>query len=211
MSKKTVIFSTLTLFLPMLCGVLLWDRLPAQMATHFNINGTPDGYSNKAFTVFALPLFLAVVQLACVLAVSRDKKAQALNSKIKNIVLWICPVISAAVFVCIYGLALGGGFNIGAIFTALIGLEFIIIGNYMPKCRQNNVIGIRVPWTLLNETVWNKTHRLAGKIMVACGFAVLLNSLLNIWHFGISVAIIIVCAFVPVIYSAVIYPKNKKM
>ena len=166
MSKKTVIFSTLTLFLPMLCGVLLWDRLPAQMATHFNINGTPDGYSNKAFTVFALPLFLAVVQLACVLAVSRDKKAQALNSKIKNIILWICPVISAAVFVCIYGLALGGGFNIGAIFTALIGLEFIIIGNYMPKCRQNNVIGIRVLWTLLNETVWNKFYEY--KLSLAC-------------------------------------------
>lgn len=210
MNKKTLTFSTLTLFLPMLCGLLLWNRLPAQIATHFNINGDPDGYSSRAFTVFALPLILAAIQLACVLAVSRDKKTQGLNSKIKNIVLWICPVISAAVFVCIYGRALGHGLNIGTIFSALIGLEFIIVGNYMPKCRQNNIVGIRVPWTLSNEEVWNRTHRLAGKISVACGFAVLLNALLNIWHFGVSLALVIACALISVVYSAVIYHKLKK-
>ncbi|MBQ9518522.1 MAG: SdpI family protein [Firmicutes bacterium] len=210
MSKKTVALSILVLFLPMLCGILLWNRLPAQIATHFDINGTPNGYSSKAFTVFTFPLIMVLIQFACILATKADKRTQSLNGKIKNIVLWICPVIAIAVFVCIYSRALGYGLNISVTLGALLGLEFLIIGNYLPKCRQNNVVGIRVPWTLNDEEVWDKTHRLAGKIMVVFGLAVLLNALLNVWSFWISVAIIITGCVIPVIYSGVLYHKKKQ-
>ena len=209
MNKKTAVFSMLTLFLPVLCGALLWNRLPDRIATHFDINGVADGYSGKTAAVFVLPLILAAVQLACIFAVGLSKRASNVSGKVKNIVLWLCPVFSAAVFACIYGHALGRGINIAAVFTALIGLEFIILGNYMPKTRQNRVIGIRIPWTLADETNWNRTHRFAGKIMVVCGFAVLLNAMLDIWSTAVSVVLIFVCCIIPIIYSVVLSGKNK--
>lgn len=205
MNKKTAVLSTLTLFIPVICGLVLWNKLPAQIGTHFDINGVPNGYSSKTVTVFLLPVLMFVIQFICFLAFNADKKVQLLSGKIKNIILWVCPVISIFVFFCIYSNALGHQMAMTTVFTLFLGIEFIIIGNYLPKCRQNNVIGIRVPWTLSDETTWNKTHRFAGWLSVICGFALLIDSLLDIWSFAVSIIILIACITISVVYSAVIY------
>jgi len=85
---------------------------------------------------------------------------------------------------------------------------FIVIGNYMPKCRQNYTMGIKLPWTLNDEENWNKTHRLAGKIWVAGGILIVISALLQC--FWICFAVFAVMLFVPFVYSWRLYSKKTK-
>ena len=204
MNKKTLAITSATLILPMICGIILWNRLPAEIATHFDINGEPNGYSSKIFTVFVLPLILLAIHLLGAFALRSDPQKRNISKRLSEIVFWICPVISLIVFYAIYGSALGYKFDI-RFFAAYDALLLIIIGNYMPKCRQNRTVGIRVPWTLNDEDNWNRTHRFAGRFWVIFGFLIMINCVFDIFDPYISIILILVSVFVPVIYSGILH------
>jgi uncharacterized membrane protein len=83
----------------------------------------------------------------------------------------------------------------------LIGLLFIIIGNYLPKARQNYTIGIRIPWTLANEENWNRTHRLAGYLWMICGVLMILLCLTRLLPAPWTVGLLLIMVLVPCGYS----------
>ena len=74
-NKNKVILSSIVVLLPMVIGLLIWNQLPKDVATHFSFNGQPDGYSSKEFAVFVLPLIIFVIHLFCIFAVSTDPKS----------------------------------------------------------------------------------------------------------------------------------------
>lgn len=86
-----------------------------------------------------------------------------------RLVLWIIPVTSLIVCCSIYANAVGIAVDIGFVANGIVGLLFILIGNYMPKCKQNYTTGIKVPWTLHSQENWNRTHRLAGWVWIIGG------------------------------------------
>ena len=88
----------------------------------------------------------------------------------------------------------------------LMGLIFAIIGNYMPKCKQNYTIGIKIPWTLSSEENWNRTHRFAGRLWVVCGLVIILTAFLG--GFELFLGIALVMALAPVLYSYALYRKG---
>ena len=90
---KLVISSGLTLF-PILVGLVLWNRLPAQMPTHWGLSGNVDGWSGKTFAVLGLPLILLAAHWLCIWGTSLDRSNENQNRKVSGLVLWICPVIS---------------------------------------------------------------------------------------------------------------------
>lgn len=204
--RGTLILTSLIILLPMLIGVLLWNQLPDQVATHFGMDGTPDGWSSRGFTVFGLPLFLLAVQFICAYVTQMDPKSRNISDKMMTLVLWIIPVISLLVPVTIYGYALGFETNYSAYGMAFVGVVFIIIGNYLPKCRQNYTVGIKLPWTLNDDENWNHTHRMAGFLWVVCGFAVVANAFLQ-WTWLFLVAVVVMVA-APTIYSYLFYKKH---
>ena len=102
-----------------------------------------------------------------------DSKNKNQSSKDFNMVLWILPIISLLVCCFTYAIALGNDVNIGMMVRVLLGLMFLILGNYMPKCKQNHTIGVKVTWTLRNEENWNKTHRFTGRLWVLGGLILL--------------------------------------
>lgn len=208
-NKWKIIISTLVSLIPILIGILLWDRLPETIATHFNIHGEPDGYSSKAFTVFALPLFLAALNLLCFFVTSLDPKQKGQNRKAFGIIFWIVPVISLVVCSLTYAIALGVEINMTVIMPFILGIAFIIIGNYLPKTKQNYTLGIKLPWTLNDEENWNKTHRLGGKLWVIGGVLIMLTALLPIKILlFVDLAIILILCIVPAIYSYVLHKKR---
>ena len=90
----------------------------------------------------------------------------------------------------------------------LVGVVMIIIGNYLPKCKQNYTMGIKLPWTLDDEDNWNRTHRLGGWIYVLCGIIFMVGGLLGIgWPVFV---IFFVLAMVPMVYSFLLYKKKQK-
>ena len=93
----------------------------------------------------------------------------------------------------------------------IMGLMLLVVGNYLPKCRQNYTVGIKVPWTLASEENWDATHRLAGKLWVAGGVVILLLAI-QPWipAFPMSLVIMLAVTFVPMIYSFVYYIKMEQ-
>lgn len=203
---KTLILTSVITLLPILAGLLLWNKLPDEIATHFNAQGIADGFSSKAFSVFGLPLFLLAVHWVCTVITSTDPKKQNIGGKPLKLVFWICPLISVLVSGIIYASALEIELNIIIIMSAFFGILFIIIGNYMPKCKPNYSIGIKIPWTLNSEDNWIYTHRLAGKLWVIGGVIILLTSFLN--QYWIFLAITVIMVIIPIICSYLYHRKH---
>lgn len=204
--KATVIVSTLCIFLPVLIGILLWDRLPEQIPNHWGIDGQVDGWSSKEFAVFAQPCILAAVHWLCIFASSMDPKRKAHESKMGTLVLWISPMISLVMGSVSYTTAMGYALlDISLIMCILLGVMFVVLGNYLPKCRHNYTMGIRLPWTLADEANWNATHRMAGWVWILCGVLMIATAFLG--NFWILPGIMVVAVLVPVVYSYCYYRK----
>lgn len=203
---KTMIFTSVIILSPIVAGLILWDKLPAQMATHFNANGVADDWSPKEVAVFGLPLLLLVVHWFCMAFTSVDPKKQNFSDKIIILMMWLCPVISIAGNGATYLYALDNTVNTVPMALLLVGCIFLVIGNYMPKMKQSYTIGIKIPWALNSEENWNRTHRLGGYTFMLAGIITIIAGFMQLFWM-VPVALII-AAFIPVIYSFVLYKKG---
>lgn len=203
--KKMFMFTSVATILPILIGLLLWKQLPDSLATHFGADNQPDGYCSKAFAVFGLPIILLLFHFLCVAVTNIDPKAKNINQKIFRVVLWICPLVSLVVCNTIYLFNLGYQLNIEFLCGLLIGVLYLILGNFIPKIKPNYSIGIRVPWALFDSDNWYHTHRFGGKCMVIGGIVMIVTSpFQNIW---ILLVLCIIPCILPVIYSYLYYRK----
>ena len=207
-NKKTLIITSILTILPILVGVFFWNRLPDVMATHFGTNNEANGFTSKAFAVFGLPLILLSVEWFGALVTSHDPKKQNISPKMFAFVLWIIPVVSLLGAATIYPYNLGYQMDITFIAELLIGIIFIVVGNYLPKARQNDTIGIKIPWTLANEENWNRTHRLAGYLWVIGGILMVIAALTGIAKTQWMIAVFFILAIVPFVYSYWLHVKR---
>ncbi|MBE6972904.1 MAG: DUF1648 domain-containing protein [Ruminococcaceae bacterium] len=208
-NKWKLLASSMAILLPVLFGALFWNELPEQMVTHWGINGAADGWSSRAFAVFVLPLSILAVHWLCVFCTALDPKNKGQNKKMFGLVIWITPIVSLFANGVVYGVSLGKEFQPYLITNLLMGTVFIVIGNYLPKCKQNYTIGIKVKWTLENEENWNATHRFGGKVWVVGGLLLLtcvfLPDGIALWG---MVGSIITLVVLPIVYSYLYYKKQ---
>ncbi len=208
-NKKTLIITSIITLLPALVGILLWDKLPDTMATHFGLNNEANGFSSKTFAVFVLPLILLGLHLFCAIVTANDPRKQNISQKMYNLVLWITPVISIIVTAVTYPYNLGIKMDISWFANLFVGLLFVIIGNYLPKARQNYTIGIKLPWTLANEENWNKTHRLGGIIWMIAGIILILTSFAGALNKEwVILGVVFIAVIIPSLYSFFLHAKK---
>lgn len=206
--RGLLIVTSFIILIPMLIGFGLWDQLPDQIPTHWNMQGEIDGYSSKLFAIVVLPFILVGVQWFCTIATLADPKNKNITDKLWKLVLWICPVISLLLGYVTYGTVLGMRMDVNMIMPIFMGLLFMIIGNYLPKCQQSYTVGIKIPWTLNSEENWNKTHRFAGPCWMIAGF---LSAVLGMLGLMVPMLIcLIVMVSIPVVYSYMYYVKYEK-
>ena len=203
---KVLILTTVVMLLPILAGLILWNQLPEQMPTHWNAAGEIDGWSSKPFAVFVLPLIMVAAQWLCMLGTAADPKKNNHSEKVLHLILWIVPALSVVLHAVTYATALGYAVPIEVVMPVLIGLIFTIIGNYMPKCKQNYTIGIKIPWTLDKEENWNRTHRFAGWLWTFCGIAIMCTGFFG--GFWVFLPITFLMVLAPIIYSYVLHRKG---
>ena len=204
--KKTLIIATVIILLPVLAGVILWDRLPEQFPIHFNAAGEVDGWSSKIFGVLGMPLILAAAQWLCALgSLKMDPKAKNVEGKVFSLVLWFIPVLSIVMSALTYCTALGINMNVQIILPLVIGLIMTLIGNWLPKCKQSWTLGIKLPWTLSDENNWNRTHRFAGPVWVACGLVIMLCALIGGAFLWAMLAAFVVMIAAPTVYSFLLF------
>lgn len=198
---KTLLITSIVTILPIPVGLILWKRLPDVMATHFGMNNEANGYSSKPFAVFFIPFFCLAILWICAVVTANDPRKKNISPKIFNLVLWIIPIVSLICGAAIYTYNLGHPLDISSFMMILMGILFMLIGNYMPKTRQNYTIGIKVPWTLDNEENWNRTHRLAGYMWVAGGIILVILALTGLANPVLMIGVILVFTLVPTVYS----------
>ena len=206
-NKKTLIVTTLVCLVPMLAGALVYERLPETMATHWGIDGAPDGYSSRAFAVFGLPGILAGMNLLLHFILGADPKRQNMSGALVRISLWTPAVVALLCGGLTLAYGLGCDLRMERIAPIFVGLVFIVIGNYLPKTKQSYTLGIRVPGTLNSEENWNRTHRLAGWLFVIGGLCFIVMSFIG-WSLAAFLILIAVVGLVPMVYSYILYRKG---
>ncbi len=179
-NKREMLLTSLVCLLPLFAGAALYPRLPETMATHWDFSGNANGWSSRAATVFGLPLFILALHLVCFYAESRETKKNT-NPVVRTVLLWFCPAVSLLGGAVTLGTGLGYEMHISTVVPVFVGLLFLILGNYLPKIRQNRTMGIKLPWTLQSEENWTRTHRLSGFLWVLCGLVMIPLSLLPVW------------------------------
>lgn len=171
-TRTTTIVVLLMVLAAILAGLLLWNRLPDLMASHWNINDQVDGYIPKVWGVFMVPLItLGMFGLFLVLPSVDPLKANIAQFR-EAFNLFIVLMVGFMLY--LYGLTLAWNlgykdFKMSGAMLPAIGLLFIFIGFVMRQAKRNFFIGIRTPWTLSSDTVWNETHRIGAVLFMISG------------------------------------------
>lgn len=211
-NKWDLICSSLVLLVPVIAGMLLWNRLPDRIATHWGVDGMPDGWSGKGMAVFGIPLMLSAMHWLAVLITAWDKRNKKQSPKVFRLVLWMVPVMSLFLCSFVYLTALGWAWNVKTAVCLMVGLLFMVIGNYMPKCTRNRFIGVRIKWTLESEENWNATHRFAGKLWMIGGLLLAAAGFFPpVMAFVTLMVLTLLMVLLPVIYSGWYRKKQGKV
>ncbi|MGI6567482.1 MAG: DUF1648 domain-containing protein [Firmicutes bacterium] len=187
-----------------LLGAYFYPKLPERVPSHWNIHGEVDGYSSRFFGAFGLPLFALGLYILMLWMPSLDPKKTNYPrfSGAYDIIRWATIGIMALTHGMVLMAGMGIKIDAGKVIQPAVSLMLILIGNQMGRFKHNYFVGIKTPWTLANEEVWRKTHRMAGPIWVVGG----LMSLLATWlpppyNFGVMMAVVVVLSVIPMVYS----------
>jgi uncharacterized membrane protein len=191
-----------------LLSVAVYTRLPEQMATHWSIDGQPDGWSGRAVGAFLLPgVMLAIWALAQVLPTVDPRGANYEKFRgTYDLVITAITGVMALLHVGSIGTALGWPISVARVVPLGVAIVFIVIGNALPRARPNWFFGIRTPWTLSSDRVWERTHRLGGYLMMLGGGVIALSALLSPrWAVAVLIGTVTLTTAVSLIYSYVLW------
>ncbi len=190
-----------------------YSRFPARVASHWDLQGRVNGWSGKGFAAFAVPILALAMYLLFLFLPRLDPKKDryAEFAGVYHVFKAAIVGLLAAVYLATGLFNLGYPVDIGAVIPALIGALFVLIGALLPRIKNNWFVGIRTPWTLSSERVWERTHRVGGRLFVVFGLLIMLTPLLPP---GLAMAAFIIGLIVmlagTVGYSYYVYVKEQK-
>ena len=187
-----------------IASAIAYPRLPETIPTHWNMDGQPDGWSSRAFGALITPVILLFVWgFARVLPAIDPRGANyakfggAFEAIFDSLMLFLLGM-----HIVLLRAGLGYPVQIQRIAPFGIGVLLIVIGNLLPRCRPNWFVGIRTPWTLSSDRVWEKTHRIGGRLFVAAGFLIAVAALFWVqWVHVVLITSILLATAAVLIYS----------
>lgn len=197
-----------------IAGLLLWNQLPEMMASHWNTNDQVDGYIPKFWGVFMMPLMtLGMFLLFLLIPLIDPLKANI--AKFRGVFnLFIAFIIGFMLYIHVLTLIwnLGyTGFKMSQAMLPAMGLLFFFIGYLLRQAKRNWFIGIRTPWTLSSDTVWEKTHQLGGMLFMLSGVLAVIGGFIGgmvaFWFIMLPIG---GSALFLVVYSYVLYQRETK-
>lgn len=193
-------------------SIWAYPLLPPTVATHWSLRGQPDGFSSRLMAVAIIPVvILAITGLFTVLP-KVDPRRENYEKFIST--YWLIANSVIVVMLIAHGLiiatGLGYAVKIDRLMPIGMGLLFIILGNYFTRVEPNWFVGIRTPWTLSSDTVWRKTHRTGGWLMVLGGFVVFAAAFLPHGAFlPLLVTAIVIMVVIPIVQSYVLWKREQ--
>lgn len=213
-TKITSIIVLSLVAIALIAGAVLWNQLPEQIASHWNVNDQVDGYMPKIWGVLLMPLItLGMFVLFLVLPSIDPLKANIAQFR-ETFNIFIALIVAFMLY--IHGLTLAWGlgyqnFKMSAAMLPFMGILFIAVGYLLRKAKRNFFIGIRTPWTLSSDSVWDKTHQLGSILFMLSGaFAIVGGFFGGIMAFWLLFVPLMGSALFLVIYSYVLYRNETK-
>lgn len=168
--KKAFIISIIITALQFIAAAVLFFYLPGKIPIHWNVSGVVDGFAGRAFIFLVPALSLVIAFLLNWMPQIAPKGENVKKSgRIYPVLMVMISLLMAVILTIIAATALGHSVPVIQISLGWLGVMMLLIGNYLPKVKPNYMLGIRLPWTLANETVWRKTHRFGGWVFFVIG------------------------------------------
>jgi uncharacterized membrane protein len=210
-----IILVVLLVALPPVYLIMVYPSLPATVPTHFGFDGKPDGFSDKrnmvwivvGITILSILVYLLVRYLP---RIDPKKTASQSAGNMQKIGVAVVALMSAVTISLLYS-SQHGMISFNRLFNPLMGIFFIVVGNWMYNIKPNYFVGIRVPWTLESPDNWRATHRLGSKLWVAGGVLITICSPFlpdktAEYFFSITT---LALALIPIIYSFLYFKNNR--
>jgi uncharacterized membrane protein len=204
----------LLIIAPFIYGALIYPHLPSQIPTHFNIEGKADAWGGPS-SIFIGPGIMGAVSIFVYVLMSNlksfdpKKYDEANDTLYSNFAVLTVAFLSALSTIIIYSSTHADEINVGKLILPLVGLSFAGLGWYMPKFKQNYFVGFKLPWTLENETNWDETHKVAGKLWIYGGLFQAVVTFILPMKFGM-IAFMLAIAVMVIIPSVFSYRLFKK-
>ncbi len=201
--------------LPYVYLALIWDTLPDQVPTHFNISGEADDWSSKTALLW-IPGAMCIGMYLLLLWIPKldpKRKIEQMGDKYYSLRFMLTAFFSILAIYLIY-LSKAGDMNNPNLLLGLIGFLFAMLGNYFQTIRPNYFLGIRTPWTLESENVWKKTHQMGGKIWMLGGVLIILLAMLisnNQLFVILFIIMVSIMALIPIVYSYFEFRKERDL
>lgn len=210
-TRNTLIIVTILIVLSTLAGLLLWNRLPDPMASHWGMNNEVNGTISKFWGVFLMPVITVAIFLLFVAIPLIDPLKENI-AKFRGTFNTFTFLI-VAFMVYIYGLTIAWnlgytGFQMSNAVLPALGLLFIFVGGLIEKSKRNFFIGIRTPWTLSSDTVWEKTHRVGGPLFKLSGVLAFIGIFFPAYAFWFLFVPLMGSAVFLIIYSYVLFKRE---
>lgn len=203
---RTLIVSTVFVAIAVGVAVWLWPHLPARVPSHWDASGQPDGYAPRFWAVAMWPMLILGLAMLTVALPRISPKRFEMESFAGIYAALMLAIQGVMLVLGIAAMLAGAGHSVpmATVAPLAIGVLLMVLGNYMGKLRRNFFMGIRTPWTLASEAVWERTHRLAGWVYMLAGAAMVVLGLAGAMS-GWTLAVVVVVLLIPHVCSYFIY------
>lgn len=210
--KKELPLLTIVL-LPFVYIFYIWNKLPQEIPIHWNLKGEVDRYGEKIEILLIpilLPLLIYII-FSVIPKIDPKKKLEKMGNKFRTLKFLLTTIMSALASFIIYSIQSKSSTSPNIIFL-IVGVLYVVLGNYFKTIKANYFIGIRTPWTLESETVWKETHLLGGKLWLIGGLLVIISALVldEKMNTAVFFIITIIITIIPAAYSFLLFKRENK-
>ena len=196
-----------------LATAVVYQSLPATIPTHWSVEGQANGWSSRIWGAWMIPFFLLGMWAMFRFLPAIDPRGRnyaKFGGAFEGIMISLM-LFALGLHVIVLRAALGYPVEMRRMLPIGVGVLFIVIGNLLPRARPNWFIGLRTPWTLSSDRVWEKTHRFGGRIFVAGGVLMILAALFSAqWAHVVLFAVVLLCSAGAFIYSYLEWKREQR-
>lgn len=187
---RSMIFTSLLCLIPLIINICFYSELPSEVAIHWGMDNTPNGYMDKFMYVFLMPIMLLFVHIFVCMLISKDKEKEA-NKKMHSLTRLIFPIMSNVLTVVTNVYNVYYELDIRIICMCIVGTLFIVIGNYLPKTKNVKYINLGFSKNL-NDKDYKVLARISGFVLIIDGILAFISCLFKEWvSFGLVILIIL--------------------
>lgn len=201
---KNLVTTSIVCLLPIILGLAFYNRLPDNIAIHFGIDNNPNSYFPKPAFVFGMPIMMVFFQMLCLIVNDLSDKHPEANKKTTAVYKWIIPILTIVMYVVTIMYALGNNLDIRKIVMIILGIMFVVIGNYLPKTKGYSYAKVG---KIKDEFIKQKVARALGYILIVDGILCMISILFNT---TVSIAVIVLVVLEVIVLHGYIYIKNRK-